>query len=155
MGLGGTFQHLLGQNRLPVVILVTHPPFTPVLMLQVQPISRRNPSCSVSSRTSGKLPYTNPSPHNIYLHGVSSPAPCLSLPGDKCPRFPFTSRCAERLSEIKPLYSKVNDACFAAQSLCLLSTVPITECRCHTRCNSIVLKGFRPPFFERVIFFSQ
>lgn len=84
--------------------------------------------------------------------GMSSPVRCLSLPGDKCPRLPFTSRCAESLSEIKPLYSKVNDACFAVQSLCLLSTVPITECRCHRWCNSIVVKGFRPPFFERVIF---
>lgn len=91
-------------------------------------------------------------PVRFIYTGVSSPVTRLSAPGDKRPWLPFTSRCAESLSEIKPLYSKVNDACFAVQSLCLLSPVPITECRCHRWCNSIVLKGFRPPFSERVIF---
>lgn len=146
------FQHPLRQKRLVVMILAIYPPLTSVWMLQVQPVSHRDPRGSISHGQVGNFHAQAWALVRFIYTGASSPVLCLSLPGDKCPHLPFTSRCAESLSEIKPLYSKVNDACFAVQSLCLLSTVPITECRCHRWCNSIVLKGFRPPFFEQVIF---
>lgn len=64
----GFFQHPLGQKkRLIVVILATRPSFASALMLQVQPVSRRNPPRSISPRTSGKFPCANPSPGKIYL----------------------------------------------------------------------------------------
>lgn len=90
--------------------------------------------------------------HVQALQGLSSPVLCLSLPDDKRPWLLFTSRCAESLAEIKPLYSEVNDACFAARSPSLLSSVPSTECRCHRWCNSIPLKGFCLPFLEPGMF---
>lgn len=133
-GQGGT-----GQKHLPGVILAPHPPFNPTLLLP------QESSPFPAHRQAGNF-------HVQALQGLSSAVLCLSLPDDKRPWLPFTSRCAESLSEIKPLYSEVNDACFAAQSPSLLSPVPSTECRCHRWCNSIPLKGFLPPFLEPGIF---
>ncbi|CAM9387198.1 unnamed protein product, partial [Bubo scandiacus] len=67
----GFFQHPLGQKRLSIVILATHPPFTSALMLQIQPVSCRNLPCSVSPQTSRKFPCTHPSPVRFIYTGVS------------------------------------------------------------------------------------
>lgn len=105
----------------------------------MQPGSFRNPPHSISPGTGRKFPCANPP---RLTQSSASVCQMTNVLGSR-----LTSRCAESLSEIKPLYSEVNDACFAAQAPSPLSPVPSTECRCHRWCNSIPLKAFCPLFF--------
>lgn len=114
------------------------PPKKSTLSLQVQPGSFRNPPHSISPGTGRKFPCANPP---RLTQSSASVCQMTNVLGSR-----LTSRCAESLSEIKPLYSEVNDACFAAQAPSPLSPVPSTECRCHRWCNSIPLKAFCPLF---------